>query len=182
MSDAKTPPDLSMDEILATIRRIIAEDEQSGGAGEAASVGAAAKQGAAEDDVLELTEAVNEDGTTRHLAPIGLSSRAAPPPAVPPKEEPPKEEPPAVAEAGAAAERLVSEPSATAAAAAFARIAEAPRERPAAALVGDRPVEDVAAELLRPMLKAWLDENLPALVERLVAAEISRISGGPRSD
>ena len=35
--------------------------------------------------------------------------------------------------------------------------------------------EGVAREMLRPMLKAWLDENLPAIVERLVSAEIERI-------
>jgi cell pole-organizing protein PopZ len=35
--------------------------------------------------------------------------------------------------------------------------------------------EGVAREMLRPMLKAWLDENLPAIVERLVQAEIERI-------
>ena len=35
--------------------------------------------------------------------------------------------------------------------------------------------EGVAREMLRPMLKAWLDENLPAIVERLVRAEIERI-------
>jgi cell pole-organizing protein PopZ len=32
--------------------------------------------------------------------------------------------------------------------------------------------------MLRPMLKDWLDENLPALVERMVEKEISRISRG----
>jgi len=39
-------------------------------------------------------------------------------------------------------------------------------------------VEDLMKELLRPMLKAWLDENLPALVERLVKAEIERVTRG----
>jgi cell pole-organizing protein PopZ len=33
-------------------------------------------------------------------------------------------------------------------------------------------------EMLRPMLKAWLDENLPLIVERLVAAEIERVARG----
>ncbi|WOJ88186.1 DUF2497 domain-containing protein [Methylocapsa polymorpha] len=33
-------------------------------------------------------------------------------------------------------------------------------------------------EMLRPMLKAWLDDNLPALVERLVQAEIERLAQG----
>jgi hypothetical protein len=31
-------------------------------------------------------------------------------------------------------------------------------------------------EMLRPMLKAWLDDNLPSLVERLVRAEIERVT------
>src|SRR5439155_12867815 len=99
MSDAKSPTEPSIDEILATIRRIISEDEQ----GAAASAGAGAVAGAvsgggatsgiraevtdetggiekaedgklADDDILELTEAVNEDGMTRHLAPIGCAS------------------------------------------------------------------------------------------------------------
>ncbi len=37
-------------------------------------------------------------------------------------------------------------------------------------------LEDLMKDMLRPMLKAWLDENLPSLVERLVQAEIDRIS------
>ncbi len=36
-------------------------------------------------------------------------------------------------------------------------------------------VEDLMREMLRPMLKAWLDDNLPSLVERLVRAEIERV-------
>jgi cell pole-organizing protein PopZ len=36
----------------------------------------------------------------------------------------------------------------------------------------------VVSELLRPMLKTWLDENLPGMVERLVRAEIERVSCG----
>ncbi len=39
-----------------------------------------------------------------------------------------------------------------------------------------KSVEDLMAELLRPMLKTWLDENLPAVVERLVQAEIERVT------
>ena len=38
--------------------------------------------------------------------------------------------------------------------------------------------EDLVKEMLRPMLKAWLDDNLPTLVERLVRAEIERVSRG----
>ncbi len=45
---------------------------------------------------------------------------------------------------------------------------------------GGRTIEDITKELLRPMLKQWLDDNLPPLVERLVAEEIQRVSRGPR--
>jgi uncharacterized protein len=41
-----------------------------------------------------------------------------------------------------------------------------------------RTLEDFVGELLRPMLKTWLDENLPDMVERLVRAEIERVSRG----
>jgi len=41
-----------------------------------------------------------------------------------------------------------------------------------------RTLEDLVREMLRPMLKTWLDDNLPALVERLVRAEIERVSRG----
>ena len=44
-------------------------------------------------------------------------------------------------------------------------------------MVGDRPLEDVVRELLRPLLKNWLDDHLPELVEGLVKAEIARIVG-----
>src|ERR1044071_1403928 len=98
MSDTKSPPELSMDEILATIRRIIAEDEQPGGpaggpsrsAGvpggaashsatkDAGSKGATSKDAAeTDDDIVELTEALNEDGSVRHLVPMGGPSRIA---------------------------------------------------------------------------------------------------------
>jgi cell pole-organizing protein PopZ len=40
--------------------------------------------------------------------------------------------------------------------------------------------EGMAREMLRPMLKAWLDENLPGIVERLVRAEIERVTRGGR--
>jgi uncharacterized protein len=41
-----------------------------------------------------------------------------------------------------------------------------------------RTLEDLVKEMLRPMLKAWLDDNLPGMVERLVRAEIERVSRG----
>jgi cell pole-organizing protein PopZ len=41
-----------------------------------------------------------------------------------------------------------------------------------------RTLEDLVREMLRPMLKSWLDENLPSMVERLVRAEIERVARG----
>lgn len=47
----------------------------------------------------------------------------------------------------------------------------------AASSSGGRSMEDVVIEALRPMLKQWLDANLPDMVEAMVAKEISRITG-----
>jgi cell pole-organizing protein PopZ len=144
--------------------------------------------------VLELTEALNEDGTVRRLAPIGGSAPYAadsarePPAAVadPPEQdprprpepEPPRREPTGPSPAATAAvpeDSLVSEVTSLAAAAAFARIAGAPRTHRETPLVGDRPLDEIVQELLRPLLRTWLDENLPQIVERLVQAELARI-------
>jgi cell pole-organizing protein PopZ len=43
---------------------------------------------------------------------------------------------------------------------------------------GARTLEDLVKEMLRPMLKAWIDDNLPGMVERIVRAEIERVSRG----
>jgi uncharacterized protein len=213
MSDAKSPSDLSMEEILAAIRRIIADDEQSsaaagagragGDAGESAAAGAAksgggdsspSARGGAEDDVLELTEALNEDGTVRRLAPIGGSapylagaprepSAAAadepePGQQATPEPEPVRREPTGPLPTVGAAQpegSLVSEVTSLAAATAFARLASAPRTHRETPMVGDKPLDEIVQELLRPLLQTWLDENLPQIVERLVQAEIARI-------
>jgi cell pole-organizing protein PopZ len=52
----------------------------------------------------------------------------------------------------------------------------------AAAIDGQqrRSLDDMAEEMLRPMLQEWLDDNLPTLVERLVREEIERVARGPR--
>ncbi|MFS8115863.1 DUF2497 domain-containing protein [Rhizobium jaguaris] len=52
----------------------------------------------------------------------------------------------------------------------------------AAAIDGNqrRSLDEIAQEMLRPMLQEWLDDNLPTLVERLVREEIERVARGPR--
>ena len=78
-------------------------------------------------------------------------------------------------------DRIVSTAASGAAAAAFARLASVPRERRRDSDIllgaGDRTLEEIVRDVLRPLLQAWLDDNLPQLVERLVRAEISRVVG-----
>ncbi|WP_119268692.1 DUF2497 domain-containing protein [Taklimakanibacter deserti] len=71
---------------------------------------------------------------------------------------------------------LMSEASSDATQAAFGRLAETLTRR----ALGERPIADVTQELLKGMLKQWLDENLPKIVERLVREEIERVVRRPR--
>ncbi|MBZ6379860.1 hypothetical protein B5C34_13605 [Pacificimonas flava] len=58
-----------------------------------------------------------------------------------------------------------------------ARTAErAPPAAPTDANVGGRTVEELAMELLQPMLKRWMDQHLHGIVERAVAAEVRRVT------
>ena len=68
-------------------------------------------------------------------------------------------------------EALISPRAATVAASAFRELsaaAQPPRE--------SRTLEDLAREMLEPMLRQWLDENLPRIVESAVRDEVERIS------
>jgi cell pole-organizing protein PopZ len=62
-----------------------------------------------------------------------------------------------------------------------AAVASAFQQLTAKMLAGStRNMEELAEEMLRPMLRNWLDANLPPLVERLVREEIERVSRGRR--
>jgi cell pole-organizing protein PopZ len=163
MSDRKLSPEPSMDEILASIRRILAEDEQT--------VTRPSSSSRANNDVLDLTEAINDDGSVRLISPIALV-----PPEAPPKPSDGRNEPAAPRPSDAMAEpRLVSDAASNAVAASFARLASVSHHED-----GDHSLDDLVREALRPMLQAWLDEHLPELVERLVRAEIARVVGAIR--
>jgi uncharacterized protein len=81
-------------------------------------------------------------------------------------------------------EKLVSEPAADVSASALSSLAttveiERLASEPHTITMfgnGARTLEDMVIELMRPLLKQWLDANLPATVERLVQKEIERIS------
>lgn len=180
MTDAATSQaqEPSMEEILASIRRIISEDGD-------------AKPGEAK--AAEAPKAEPPAEPAKAEAPKPEPPKPAPPPPAPPPppaaveedvleltEVAPEPPPPAAPPPAAALDdALLSAASAGAAAAAFASLSKGDEAPPArTVLIGDgaRTLEDMVRELLRPMLKAWLDENLPGMVERMVRAEIERVA------
>lgn len=202
MAEAKAETggdDPSMEEILQSIRRIIAEDETEESA-------AASENESFDSDVLELTEMVQDDGTTVSLnepvnsAPLdvlasidNVLSEEDPVPETPAKPAPAEalvqaEEIASAAELEATVipahepdDALLSDTAAHAATDAFRKLArpQTPTTRradPVSFRSGDT-VEDLVVEALKPMLKEWLDANLPALVERIVEREVRRVSG-----
>jgi hypothetical protein len=197
----------SMEEILASIRRIIADDDaakplpkapakpaETAPAKPAAPppvAGAPAQPAGDEmdamladldenpqqapeppDEVLELTEAMAapapEPAPFRRIDPdhpdvvFDEVAQAPPPPAAPPR-------------VPVADSALLSNAASAAVHSAFGTLAHSVLAQ------NPRTLEDLVKEMLRPMLKAWLDDNLPVMVERLVRAEIERVSRGPRS-
>ena len=159
MSDQKSSLEPSMDEILVSIRRILAEDEHA--------VTHAPPRLRTDDDVLDLTEALNDDDSVRHIEPVALVTPEHSPVRLDGRIDSTARRPD-----GAGAEpRLVSDAASEAVAASFARLSSLPRHE---------QLDDIVRETLRPLLQAWLDEHLPDLVERLVRAEIARVVGASR--
>ena len=172
-----------MEEILASIRRIISEDGDPAAAAAQAPAPQPAAAGA--DDVLVLTEEVEDEPAEPHLAvPPSTPEPAAPQPQA--AEEPrvklaePEPEPVAPAAAPQFGRRLISEGAANASLTALSELVNRTQRDPAIESLpmgqSNRTLEDLTRELLRPMLKAWLDENLPPLVERIVREEIGRLA------
>jgi cell pole-organizing protein PopZ len=161
----------SMEEILASIRRIIADEEPSdstaraGGAADAPPPAHMVSH-PPRPAPLPPEPVTREEEIDSMLARIQASPRPTPPP---------PEEPRAAADAG---ERgLMSAATTAAVDSAFYALVQNAQAQATQARDG-RTLEEVVSELLRPMLKAWLDDNLPELVERLVRAEIERVSRG----
>jgi cell pole-organizing protein PopZ len=152
------PPEQSVEDILASIRRIIVEDEPA----TAAVPTPPASDAPEPDDVLELT---------RPLPPEPVREVAPPPPPPPaPSLSPP---PPSPTPPTASRPALVSPVAADASRQALAYLSSLN-------LGGSDPADDtlksLVREMLRPMLKAWLDAELPGMVERLVVQEIARLT------
>ena len=123
-----------MEEILASIKRVIAEDGKQPAARPARGSRPVEAAPAPEEDVLELKDPLGEGD--------GLVSEGA----------------------AAASRQALSALSAL-------------RERGEAAAPDEGPLEAVVREMLKPLLKDWLDRHLPEMVEELVTREIARITG-----
>ena len=90
-----------------------------------------------------------------------------------------QEDQPAVSTKKAESETLLSTGTASTTTGAFAKLSKAFRPTPVEESVADgagRTVEQFIEDMARPMLKEWLDENMPAIVERLVQKEIQKIA------
>jgi len=137
MGDARHEP--SMEDILASIKRIIAEDSA------VPAEAARPRPRAVPDPEPDTAEA--QDGVLELTHPLGAETPEAP---------------------------LVSGEAAEATRALLARLSTlAIRGEPGM----DNTLEGLVRDILKPLLKEWLDANLPALVENLVNREITRITG-----
>ncbi len=172
MSDDKSQQDPSMEEILSSIRRIISEDNEP--VAPETEKQAEGDDGAADGDVLDLTQMVREDGTTVDISeePVKSDDDKMTPKATAAdksEETPPAEDGPLVG--GTAADASVKALSE------LNRAAEAAEPKPVSPAIGDqgRTIEDMVMDSLKPMLRDWLDTNLPNMVEKLVEKEIRRL-------
>ncbi len=146
------PP--SLDEILQTIRGVIAESDNT----------------ATTDDILLLTTMVKEDGSVENI-------RSTPRVSSPFKEE---KEPYSAAHHTDSS--LLSEKTAAASSKALNELLQASKKtdtapnNPTPPFRSGHTLEDLVMELLKPQLREWLDRHLPAIIERLVAKEIEKLN------
>lgn len=177
--------DQSMEEILQSIKRIIAEESEPAPSG---------------SDVLELTELLADDDASKLVDnsqnnPVGTMSieeiMATPTeaPAAAPIEAPAPKPAPTMAAIEPAprddhGSSIASDSTIDKSAAAMDALRRVPYSIPPIPPSGLHfrsgvTIEDLVLEAMRPMLKSWLDEYLPGMVERLVEKEVRRVSGRP---
>ncbi len=209
--------DLSMEEILQSIRRIIADDDNEGkkSVSPEKNKGKAADDDVPGSDMLELTDMLKDDGTVVDLkkeaataakiaaietttsfdilSQIDSALDAVEKPAEAPKPAPVAATPapatpapvmaaPVAAPAPLSADSLLSDAAAAATAEAFNRL-KSVEPPPVYAVPTGGPafrsgatMEDLVSDMLRPMLKQWLDANLPAMVQQIVEREVKKLT------
>lgn len=160
-----------MDDILASIRRILDEEGQR----QEPEAAAAAEKLEDDEEILDLNQFMipNEpDLATSGPVPAPPPILAEPAPvtaALPPPDQMPVAPPPYMP-------ALVAPAAAAAAAVSVSALMRTlASERSTAVHRGGPTIEDLVREEIRPILKEWLDAHLPPLVERLVRAEIERV-------
>ena len=196
--EAKSKQEPSMEEILASIRRIISEDDID----DAKSNDTAVEEGVEEenDDVLELTDVVEDEEPVQETEPAeeeapqsqddidslfdeaDLSDTDDEIELVEEEEEKSPTEvaaevTPLPIAAVAPEGSILDQAPATAATGSLSGLVamvDAAHGTPIGN--GNRTIEDLVKEVMRPMIKEWLDDNLPALVERVVRREVERLS------
>ncbi len=188
--------DPSMEDILASIRRILSEDEPAPRIQPAERAG---MPGDVPEEVLVLDATMmvpdsppEHDAAGWQPAQTGPKVAANSPAAVPQNSQTAEQQPlanpqpPAPDEAVLHGEAdsetllsgLVSPVTAAAAAASVSTLVRSlGAERSMQVYSGGPTIEDIVRAELRPQLKQWLDENLPSMVERLVRAELERVIG-----
>ena len=192
-SNSTPPPagetDPSMDDILASIRRILSDEEKTAKSGSPDDVlmldPSMVVDDAAADDPPERPD--ESHAMTEPNAPYALQSRAE---HTGPRDEPVPSSSASDAQSrsssdGAPPDEAIPQPeplvAAAAAAAAASSVGALMRtlvaERNAVVHRGGPSIEDLVREEIRPLLKDWLDTHLPPVVERLVRAEIERVVG-----
>lgn len=165
--------DPSMEDILASIRRILSEEEQPAAGKSAAQERPAEPDDPSDDSVLVLEPSMLL--AEPRAAPAEPAPVPDPVPAVRALEQP--EAGPAIVAVEPADEtNLVAPETARAAAASVSElVATLAGERTARVYGAGPTIEDLVRAELRPVLKEWLDTHLPPLVERLVRTEIERV-------
>jgi uncharacterized protein len=151
--------DPSMEDILASIRRILSEDEPPEKVG-------TQPQNPADDGVLVLDPSMMVQEPAPVAEEVPVSEPVHPP-------ELPTAELPIPAGSG-----LVAPEAAAAAASSVSGLVRTLAQGRYTQVRGGGPtIEDLVREEIRPLLKEWLDAHLPSLVERLVRTEIERVVG-----
>ncbi|WP_240048374.1 DUF2497 domain-containing protein [Crenalkalicoccus roseus] len=160
--------DPSMEDILASIRRILNEEEPA----PPAEPPAEEPLTLSEDMLVEPPRAAPEPPAAPPSRAGGAEEEEPAPAARPMPADPPP--PPA----SRPEDGLLAPAAAAAAAASVGQLLRTvAAERGSAVSRGGPTIEDIVREEIRPLLKEWLDQHLPPLVERLVRAEIERVVG-----
>lgn len=146
----------SVEEILDSIKKVIARDNRA----------AAAEQRRTRESAGVQEEPAVEDREEEEVLDLAEADEWAEDPVEEATSE--QEEPPLVTEEARVSMQHSLE--------ALSMLSE-PGARPQIVRSGETSLEGLVRDMLRPMLADWLDKNLPPMVERMVAAEISRIIG-----